>query len=244
MARRSTGSQYMLLASHLIDRITSGELPPGTLLPSELELCSQFDVSRITVRSALAQLEARGFVSRRPGIGTRVEQPREQPAFTHLGQSVDEVLLFTKGIPVRVLGRTELTVEGELARRLELPQGQRFVRFEVKRQKRGEPPVVYSRHYFPALLAPTAAHLQGLQVSIAQWLAERHGDQVQAIRQQIAAVTLGKADAEQLEVRPRSPALRSTRWYMGREHPLLLASVSLFPGEQYTFESTLRRSES
>lgn len=242
MAKSASGPRYMLLADHLIGRIDSGELQPGSLLPSELELCDQFNVSRITVRGALQQLEAKGLVSRRAGIGTRVEKPRQQPAFTHLGQNVDEVLLFTKGIPVRVLRREELTVSQALADQLGLPRGQRFVCFEVKRQKRGKRPVVYSHHYVPALLAPSAPVLEGVQVSIAQFLAERHGEPIHVIRQQIAAVTLHKTAAQHLEVKPGAPALKSTRWYMGKDERLLLASVSLFPGDQYTFESTLHRS--
>jgi DNA-binding GntR family transcriptional regulator len=238
----SGGPRYKLLAEHLMGRIASGELPPGTLLPSELELCDQFNVSRITVRGALQQLEQKGLVSRRAGIGTRVEQPREQPAFTHLGQSVDEVLLFTKGTTVRVLRREEVTVTPALAAEMALPEGQRFVCFEVKRQKRSQRPVVYSHHYVPALFAPSSSALEGVQVSIAQWLAERHRQEIQVIRQQIAAVTLRKAAAAHLGVKPGAPALKSTRWYMTTGDSLLLASVSLFPGDQYTFESTLRRS--
>lgn len=244
MATRGTGPRYRMLAEHLIGRIESGELPPGSLLPSELELCDQFDVSRITVRGALQQLESRGLVSRRAGVGTRVEKPREQPAFTHLGQNVDEVLSFTKGIPVRVLHREESTVSGDLARELQLPPGQRFVHFEVKRQKRGSRPVVYSHHYVPALLAPSAAVLEGVRISIAQWLAQRHGEPIEVIRQHIAAVTLDEAAAQHLGVKAGAPALKSTRWYLGKDERLLLASVSLFPGDQYTFESTLRRSAS
>jgi DNA-binding GntR family transcriptional regulator len=241
MGKRTAGSQYMLLANNLIEKIGSGVYPPGSLLPSETELCGQFNVSRITVRSALKELETKGLVSRRAGIGTRVEAPREQPAFTHLGASVDDVLRFTKGVPVKVLSRGEVIADAGLARELELPEGQRFVRFETVRQKRGCPPLVYSEHFVPALLAPSSDELDGLQVSIAQWLADRHGDQVFTISQQFAAVTLRKAEAEHLQVSRGAPALRSARWYFGRNDILLLASVSLFPGSQYTFKSMLRR---
>jgi len=102
-------------------------------------------------------------------------------------------------------------------------------------------PVVYSHHYVPALLAPPAQALEGVQVSIADWLAKRNHTEIDISRQQIAAVTLRKAAAQQLEVKPGAPALKSTRWYRAAGGTLLLASVSLFPGDRYTFESTLSR---
>jgi DNA-binding GntR family transcriptional regulator len=244
MVKRTTGSQYMLLAQNLIGKIDSGVYPPGALLPTERELGEQFDVSRITVRGALRELETKGLVSRRAGIGTLVEAPREQHAFTHHGASVDEVLLFTRGVPVRVLGREEIIARGDLAARLNLPEGQRFVRIEAVRQKRGMPPLVYSNHYVPALLASGNEQLEGLQLSIAQWIADSHGDQVTTIKQQFSAVTLRKAEAGHLQVKPGSPSLQSTRWYFGKRNSLMLASVSLFPGNQYTFQSTLRRQSS
>ena len=54
----------------LRDRISSGELTPGTRLPSEPDLAELHDVSRVTIRRALAELEREGLISRRPGAGT------------------------------------------------------------------------------------------------------------------------------------------------------------------------------
>jgi len=54
----------------LIDR---GEIvSDGKMLPSEAELTQRFDVSRATVREALAKLELGGAIVRRHGIGTFV----------------------------------------------------------------------------------------------------------------------------------------------------------------------------
>jgi len=47
---------YYQLKTVIDDRIDSGEWPPDTQVPSERELCEQFDISRITVRQALAEL--------------------------------------------------------------------------------------------------------------------------------------------------------------------------------------------
>jgi GntR family transcriptional regulator len=52
----------------------AGELPPGTQLPTEPELMVTYDVSRHTVREALALLRADGLVAPRQGAGTYVRE--------------------------------------------------------------------------------------------------------------------------------------------------------------------------
>ena len=76
MIRRSpTLAQRAALA--LIDEMRSGLLAgPDGLIPSEAILSQRFGVSRATLREAMTQLEQRGMVLRRQGVGTFVT-PRE-----------------------------------------------------------------------------------------------------------------------------------------------------------------------
>jgi DNA-binding FadR family transcriptional regulator len=56
----------------LTDNIVSGELTPGTTLPTNPELCVAFGVSRTVVRESLKLLEEKGLVRVRQGQGTTV----------------------------------------------------------------------------------------------------------------------------------------------------------------------------
>ena len=56
----------------LRDRITRGDLVPGSRLPSHRELAVEFGVAPLTVRQVLSHLEEQGLVSRQPGRGTFV----------------------------------------------------------------------------------------------------------------------------------------------------------------------------
>jgi GntR family transcriptional regulator len=48
----------------------------GDLLPGELELVEHFHITRPTVRQALADLEADGWIERRRGVGTTITRAR------------------------------------------------------------------------------------------------------------------------------------------------------------------------
>lgn len=53
------------LYGHIFEQIVSGKLKIGDRLPSEKEICEQFDVSRPVVREALLRLGADGLVTAR-----------------------------------------------------------------------------------------------------------------------------------------------------------------------------------
>ncbi len=63
-----------LIARDIARKILSGQLTPGALLPSEVELCEQLGVSRTALREALKQLTSKGLLESRPKTGTRVRQ--------------------------------------------------------------------------------------------------------------------------------------------------------------------------
>ena len=64
---------HIQVAEILKRRIVDGTWANGSSIPSEKELCAEFDVARGTVRQALANLEAEGYLSREQGRGTFVQ---------------------------------------------------------------------------------------------------------------------------------------------------------------------------
>lgn len=234
----------MRLAEHLRQQIADGVYREGELLPSEAKLCEQFDISRITARAALDELAIHGLVVRRAGVGTRVlAQERSRPVFAHVGDSIDEVLQFTQGVRFELLDQTEISITPEDVQDLKLPVGQRFNRLRGIRQASNGSRVAISLHYVPALLTPSRRQLESLRGSLAQFIAELHGDEIQTIRQEVGACLLDKAQAEALQQPEGSAAVSSRRWYFGREERLILLSVSMFPADHYRFESVLIRND-
>jgi GntR family transcriptional regulator len=61
--------RYLAIADELRRRIAAGDYPPGRLLPSESELATERNASRVTVRKALGHLKSEGILDSRQGFG-------------------------------------------------------------------------------------------------------------------------------------------------------------------------------
>lgn len=65
---------YLRIAAELRQRIDSGDLGPGDVVPSEATLVSRYGVARGTARQALAHLETAGLIEVRHGKGRFVRR--------------------------------------------------------------------------------------------------------------------------------------------------------------------------
>ncbi len=91
---------YRQVIDQISDRVRSGQIAPGSRLPSVRVLATQLAVSLITIRRAYADLEAAGLIIRRQGQGTFVAEEvgplararARQDAISGLNQAVDRAL--------------------------------------------------------------------------------------------------------------------------------------------------------
>lgn len=75
--RASAVPPYQQIANQLRARILSGELAPGSRLPSADTLAQEYGVARMTARKALIVLRDENWAFASSGMGTYV-RPREQ----------------------------------------------------------------------------------------------------------------------------------------------------------------------
>ncbi len=70
----SSNKLYIQIYNQLHDAIVSGRYSVGDKLPSEKDLCSIFNVSRVPVREALCALELNGLIDSMQGAGYYVKE--------------------------------------------------------------------------------------------------------------------------------------------------------------------------
>ena len=76
----------------LLQRVTDGDYPAGSLLPPERALMDVFKVGRPAVREALQDLQRLGLVSITHGGGARVTEPTAQTVLSQIAVTVHHVL--------------------------------------------------------------------------------------------------------------------------------------------------------
>lgn len=114
---------HLRLRNHLRDEILQGRLAPLAQLPSEAELIARFEVSRITVRHALAALHAEGLITKVQGKGSFVAPPRLSPPQDRLRGLSESLGESGHEVQARLVGSSEAAAPAALARRLGLAAG-------------------------------------------------------------------------------------------------------------------------
>ncbi len=74
LMQREGKAKYREIYEHIQQRILSGRYAIGQQIPTETQLATQFDASRVTVARALRDLKQDGFLLRRRGAGSFVRQ--------------------------------------------------------------------------------------------------------------------------------------------------------------------------
>jgi GntR family transcriptional regulator len=227
---------YTLIAEELMREIRNGRFPQGTLIPTEPELCRRFAVSRVTIRGALRELELLGMISRRRGVGTRVEAIETKTRFIHDTNSIEDILSFPVELEFHLLDRREVQVDEMLSHHLAARQGERFVRIDGLRSPVGsELPVCLSAHFVPASSADALERMDGLKGSIAAAVALSAKKEIDEIEQSIDAINLEKREAALLHAKTRDAALLTWRQYKDAAGVLLMASRSIYPKERSSY---------
>ncbi|KTT18934.1 hypothetical protein NS331_15095 [Pseudacidovorax intermedius] len=233
---------YYQVARDLEKRITSRQLKPGDPLPTELQLCESYGVSRITVRKAMEDLVAKRLVMRQRGLGTFVaEASYANRLVSHVG-SLHDAVAYSDALTFRQLSRETLPASGFVAEALQLPadsQVQKIVRVGCV----DADAVSLTDIYVPSDLAArlTKIPTRG-NVSISRQLEEQLGEPLVRVEQTVVPVAVTELIAEHMGLKLRSPILQIRRLYTAASGRHVELAVVHYHPQRYTFKIELARS--
>ncbi|MFC0581578.1 GntR family transcriptional regulator [Micrococcoides hystricis] len=236
----SADALHAQIADALRERIATGALPRGASLPSEAELCKEFQVSRGTARQAIAALRAEGLI-----MVSRGKPPRV--VGTVPSQELSTFLSFSEW--AKSSGRTPGQRTLETARRLVSPAAaaalgldQEEAVVEVLRLRTlDEVPVMVERTTF---IMEAGRHLFNFDPdsgSIFAYLSSQ-GVDLHAARHTFDALNADSTDAKLLEVEEGTALLRETRVTFSADGvPLEYSEDRYLPGSvTFTVENTMQ----
>jgi DNA-binding GntR family transcriptional regulator len=146
--------RYRQILKTLTERVAQGVYPVGSHVPTESELCEEFDVSRYTVRAALSHLVEHGMVTRRKGIGTVVIAAHSQRAYQQSISSLADLFQFALDTYVLIRSSTMVELTEDIARTLGAEPGERWLQVDsVRWTAPGGTPICCTSSFIPERLA-------------------------------------------------------------------------------------------
>lgn len=209
LSRTPGTSLHRQLFTVLRDQIFRGVFRAGSVIPKEDELCSQFGVSRITVRRALADLEAQGLVLKRQGRGTFVSEtlpPVRRVATVGYLEVLHRVADETQ---VEVLSLERQYAAADIGEYLSLaPEDQ--VMHVVRLRRKGKKPVMITEAWVPDRLL-TKVDQQSLEEHALFELLLEQGVKFDRVVQEVTAIAATPEHARLLEAEVGQPMIKISR---------------------------------
>jgi GntR family transcriptional regulator len=206
-------------------------LPRGSRLPNERTLAQQYNVSRLTVRRALDELEALGLIRRVQGAGTFVEGPSAERGATV--RSFTDTMQARGSVPTsRILDLGIRAASNEQGWDLGLSPGEEVV--EIERLRVADHiPMCIERSSFP-LAKVAGLDSRDLTGSLYAVLERDYGIRISRVTQELRATSLTPEQADLLGCPPYSPALSSHHVAFDVDGSPIESSSSIYRGDRYS----------
>ncbi len=226
---------YIRLANVFRDNIDTRKWPPGGQIPTIPELCGQYNVARVTVRRALAELAGSGLLTSTRGRGTFVEAPhRDVQADAHLRSTINDPLQTAPLETMRVLLRRKTaTLPEEL--KSSHPQYASYMRIRKVHSLHGMPFQVVDTYVAETVYArfPKGADRHS---KTARLLRDHGGVHIGSYRQELTIAHADMEIAELLQCPVGNVLVRVRRWRQDDQQRIVYAAVNFYRGDRFVLE--------
>ena len=194
----------------LRDLIERGEWSIGSQIPNEDRLSEMFGISRITVRHALRNLEASGFVRREHGRGTFVRGGVKVVGMRGLTSFTEEMHTLALSPSTTLVDAREVSADEEVAEALQITTGDPVIRLHRLRLGDNKPIGIQVTH-LPAFRVPGLVEEAGDIQSLYAWLKERHDITPVHAREVYRVGSITESDADLIGQPAGTPAFEVHR---------------------------------
>lgn len=234
---------YRRIAQTLREGILGGDWSPGARLPSESELGSRFEVSRITVRQALGALQQEGLIFSRQGSGRFVSRPKAVQNMGRLQGFAEQMATHGYEVLNRLLGLNEIPADRSVADRLGVKQGEPVI--EIRRLRLlDREPVSVELTWLPLAPGRRVARADLERRDIFVILENDCGHPLGQAELALDAVAADATLAKHLQVSPGAPLLRVERLTHDRSGRPIDYEFLYFRGDTFQYRFQVNRSPS
>jgi len=235
---------YIQIKESISSAISLGEWEPDMQIPSERELCKKYNVSRITVRQAIADAENAGLLYKIQGKGTFVQAPK-------IGQGLSKITSFGKTLQISGLHGTTSILESkvvpvnlELSNVFKCSMDDQVFNLRLLGFANAEP-IVYYNSYFPlaigcSMLETAHKHVESGTPFSTYDLYAQLDIAADAVEQTFEAINCRKEVAKIMNVKEGTALLVVTSVVYTRDEKPVEFKTAMYKADKYKFH--LKRS--
>lgn len=236
--RESQQKLYVQIYSIIRGKIEKGEWPGGAQIPTEDELCRTYDVSKATIRIAVAELVRDGYLKRQQGRGTFVS-----PSTPHMGVTMKTRLtedMFGEGVKAEreILARGIMESTEDV--RPYLGVGDNIYYILCKRVVENEPAYI-EESFVPLVMFPGIEHEDICRSSFYDLIQERAVRKIYKVVQTIEVTEIRGNAAGILKVPDGAPGLLLHRLLIGSDGTPIAYTRLCGSGTKYKIQTEFER---
>lgn len=234
-------SLYLQIKDIYKNKILSEEIKRGEKIPSEIEIQKIFDVSRITARQAILELEKEGMVKRGRGKGTFVIwQKGIEEDLSHIKSFTEEMISRNRVPGTQSLSISKVLVDDAISKEYGISKKEEM--YCVKRVRTADDiRMVFFISYFP-LSTNLPLDPSVYKESIYEMLDYSGTGSPVKIEEKISAVLPNAEICEALNISPTLPVLMRERISFNADGELMEYTHCFYRGDLYKYRiSTTNR---
>lgn len=230
---------YLQVAKLMRQQVESGAWAYGDQIPTLDRLEDEYQVSRITLRAALDQLEATGIVKRTRGLGTFVAKDLSQERWFKLPTSLDELVEAVANLEIRLL---PIEDDSDSALVPAFPYGEVGPAYQRLRRVHyhGDVPYCLIDIYFDKALYDTDPKAFSSRPIIPQ-LVKLRGVRIGGARQIMRIMVSSEVTARHLDIGVGDPIAHVCRTIVDHRNRILYYAEIQYPAHMFQVEIDLKK---
>jgi len=230
---------YLQLFTILKKKIENKEWSVGSQIPTEDELCKMFNVSRVTVRTAVMELVRLGYLKRQQGKGTFIFKN----IFTngiYMQASLREIFLEDyASLSSRVLAKTVMMPVNDLESKLDISSDQHIIFIKRLWTIQNEPVLLQEAH-IPYHISPSLLENDIEQYSLLGLFEKKYGIKITNVKNYIEINYLKHDEARLLNLPEGTPASLLNQHFYSGDTPIMYCN-SFNKSDRFKFFINLER---
>lgn len=225
---------YLQIKKILKTKIESGKYAYGEVIPSELQLQYDFDVSRITVRQAIVDLEREGYLERKRGKGTTViYQPKIEEELLGIVSFTEEMKSrgLTPGTSYAHIEKVK--VDKDVATILKIKENSEALLLKRVRTSNDIPMAYFETYFVKGINLP----LKDKQYYGSLYeLMEKNGIEKPSSTTERISAGIAKEDiAKRLDIKKNAPVLIRSRVSYSKNQDVIEYTTVYYPASRYSY---------